>query len=784
MSEGLSQIGRFTSGAAIEALQQLLDVGGGALVITSGLRDLRFSVTRDEVTLEGLGYTVGDPPDLVREFLCALFWEDPSFIVTPPGAVDRHPQAAVVHVSDVEVGALIKELREGCSELGQLQERVPGVEAFVTVKGEPPPPDVTEPSAQLFRALDGQGSQRGGILSVAADEAGIDPIDAAWITADLLDSGQASGSGFSRGLRYAHLGRATARVDGRRSAHFQRLAGQAYLAEGKAQHAIAAYRSCLAVQPEDVASSEGLITAFDKGRQGAEAKRLRKEVTRLYLQWGMPGRAREHMEVLGETSFEQRNLLLECMLRMRDFQSAIELAERLASTMPEQGKEALAARFMEAGASGAPLDRAVALSGFKSGKGLKLVLWLALLVSLLGAGAVGGEYFLRLEYKKAAVVSRERLDQGDFAGARGSFDQLQEWLGQLGGNAPPMSCLSQVAVALTEIDALEADAKLLEASTATLRWKAAGDSQAALEAIKELRSQAKGPALGELLDGRVAEIETYRSKVKAEVESLEQKLISGKLEEALGKAQEIRTTYADAADLWVKSEIGVRLEVRTTAGTDPRLTVGGQDKALSADPNRPGSYQGEVRLRLDPAAVTVITIASPPSHVERKLELRFDDTLTTANLDLLLVEVKTRRDATPPAGAGSPGVFVVEDEQALVYAGRVAKADLVPEDSSPLFEGFSDLVGPNERFVIYLRSEVKFSRFVFTGLELFLEDVASGAQATPRAVAISPLGEVTRPFDKQDGGTVSVPSLSVVEDPAAVVDAVRATLAIMQRELR
>ena len=811
MSAGLSQLGRFTSGAATEALQQMQRAGGGTILITSGLRDLRFSVRGDSVTLEALGYALGNPPDLVREFLSALFWEDPSFILDGPGAVDAHPQAKVVEVNEIVVAELLGELMEGCGELGQLHQRVPGIETLVTVKGEPPPPDVTEPSAQLFRALDGMGAQRGGILSVAADEAGIDPIDAAWIVDDLTSTDQAelksppaplvarrlkraealAGGGFSRGLRYSHLGRAHARVDGRRASHFQRMAGQAYLTEGKSDQAIAAYRSCLAAQSDDVASMEGLITALEKSGQTDDALRLRKEASKLYLQWGMPGRAREHLQVIGDKSFEQRNVLLECMLRQRDFQSAIDLAAGLGNTMPEQGKQALAARFIEAGATGKARERAIGLAGIKSSGGARKVLWLVLLLGLVGAALVGGEIYCRMLFQQASAQSRTHLEAGDFDAARQAFAPLQQLIQQAGGQTPPPPlALSQVAPALDEIDAIEADAALLKAEAATLAWRKRGDTQASLAALQKLLARCQSPAGQARVEAVRAEVEAYRKKVGADVANLEQKVISGKLDEALELAQTLQTQHADAADLWADAEVSVRLEIRTTAGTEPRLQVDGESKPLTPDPERPGSYQGEVRLPLGPRAV-VVTLTSPPNHVERKLELRCDAGLTTSYLDLLLIEVRPLRDATPPPGAGSPGLFVVEDQQALTLAERVARtevgdpnAKLVPEDSTPLFESLRPLLGESQRLVIFLDSEVRFSRLAFKGIEVFLKDVNSGARAQPRSVAISPLGEVTRSLDDQGGGTVTVPNLSAVGDVGAIVDAIKTTLGEMQRELR
>jgi len=798
MSQGLSELGRFSPSAARAALEHLRDAGGGTLTVTSGLRDVRLVVDGGTGRVDALGYALEghEPADLIRELLCALFWEDPSFVVEP--SVAPSPPAGADSISaEAEPGALIDELTQGCDELADLLAKVPGLDSIVAVQGDPPPAELDEPSANLFRAL--EPHPRGGFLLLAAQQSDLDPIDAAWAVLDLLEAGQATvkppplaavlrrlkaaegtvDDGFTRSLRYAHLARGFARGDVARAARYHRLAGQAYLAAGFPHHALANFRAGLALNQEDVTLREGTVQALDAASQPNEARRVRQELIKLYLDWGLAARARAHMEVVGMSSAEERALLLECMLRMRDFEAAADLAAKLAPGMAPTERTALADRFARAGATGRPLDRAISASRLRRLRPLRRALWLLAFVALLGAAALGAEAWLRTRYRVAAAATRAALAEHDFAAARDAWSELRRVRSRIPPWARleqwPLTCLGDVPEVLTRIDDLESDRRRYLASRDVLAWRDAGDTLAARAALEELAAAgAEGGPLAALARERIAELDAYRDEVAGKVELLAGKILAGGsgYQQALDLAHVLDREHADARDLW--ADASIRLVVETTP-LEAALHIDGQE----IPPAGEGHFYVDLPLGAEEPATLLVTA---PDHVAQTAEVVYSESLRSVRLGFDLFAVNQIPLASGPPPGDRPGLHVFEDDglrrevARKIGDGKPVRIDPSADVLAPIAERLT----ARERVSVRIHTSVDVGVFL-ESLEVYLQDLRTppGEQPAPWRVDLS---LIRRPHEEVDGVHV-LADLSCVPNHPALVAAVRELVERMREDL-
>ncbi len=786
----------FSAASGREVLARLRQAGRGAIVVTTGLRDLRLVVEPGGASVEASGAELGPggAAGLARAFLCALFWEDPTalFVASPP---PRKPEAVIEVEGDVQ--ALLGQIDRGLAELADLHAKVHGLDCVVSVHGAPPPEGEEAVAARLFRAV--QAHPKGVLLGHAAGEAGLDALDAAWATFDLLDMGQAVvkrppptvaarrakqaearvEEGLDPPLRCHHLARQLLRSEPRKAAQLNRLAGDGFRADGRHDLAIVAYRAAAAAQPDDVAAREGLVAALAAAGRAGEERHGRQELVRLYSEWGLPSRARSHLERLDDRAPEQRDLLLETMLRGRDFAAAGALVREVAPLLARDARRALAARFAKAGATGAPLRAAVAASGVQALRPLRRLLFALTLLTALAAGLLGAELELRRQWVEVVPAVRADVDARRFAEARGRLGELaaiasqvrlEAWPAQLAPAWPHLT-LAQVPATSAAIDALEADWALLARSRETLAWRSRSDTRAADEALAALRAAARTDALRARVDAARAEVAAYREQVAAQVKVLRDRAAFAS-PDALAGAQRLMREHMDAADLFGDLSVMVRLFV------EPAHAALEQDGRRVETRERDGKEaRWLLPVPLDPALETSL-VAGADGWARQSRTFRLSE-LLEPELRLRLVQIRRDSSLAAPSPPDPGARLAVRDDGRGLAAARQANAR-VPS-SEPAFEPLRERLGPDHRLVIILGLDVNASwgRGYLKWAHMFLEDVGRGARATPRV--LDP-GTIERPLDKA-GDELVVRPVQDAERGRALVEAAAQALDGMLEEL-
>ena len=133
-----SEHGPFTSGAARQALAALRRNRAGALLVTSGHRDIRLVVEAKRVSVEAAGLEFEQADDdaweISRQFLSALFWGNTTYFLDLGGK--PMPNALAIRADAVPDKA-IDLIDEGFRELTDLRQLIPGVDILVSRKGPP-----------------------------------------------------------------------------------------------------------------------------------------------------------------------------------------------------------------------------------------------------------------------------------------------------------------------------------------------------------------------------------------------------------------------------------------------------------------------------------------------------------------------------------------------------------------------------------------------------------------------------------------------------------------------
>lgn len=791
MIQGLAGlIDAFSPATARIGVQALRQTDRGALIVTNGLRDLRLRRTDGGLLLEGVGAPVepGGARELIRQLLCALFWED-AVLLHEPEAEARDGVSALRVAGDPL--PLLDQLEQGFTELGELREKVPAMDAIVAVSGQPPPPADDSATAKLFRAAKGASQVH---LGTVAQQLQLDALDAAWAVSDLLDAGQAVvkrppptlaarrvkmaeelvDEGFSAGLRCAQVARGYVRSDPGRSANWLRRAGEAFHRAGRLDVAAACFRACLEGRSDDLAAREGLAASI--GGRGAEGDRLRAELARSWAGLGMPQRARRHLELLADPTPEQRLQLLEVLLAVEDFEAAADLAARLAPALPPAERAGLADRFALLGAAGAPLEQAIRLSGVQAMRPMARLLKALSALLLVAAALLGLEVHLRGRFAAAGQVAREALARGDLAGARAAFADLEALAARLPA-LPAASCLSRVRPTLEEAADLDADQRLLDERRDVLAWRAAPDVLAADQALGKLLIEAKTDALRRVVTATRAELADYRSHISDEIKRLDDLVLSGKRDDALELARSLVHDHARARDAWGRRDLPLHLTVRPA---DATVTWAGQRlRALVAES---GEYEVRVPLQGPAQRLRVEALG----HLAHERELSFEG-LTSPTLEVELVK-RVRDEMLPwptlPAGAPTSGVVFLEDPVGLARASTVAKGELKPPPGvEPGLALLGEGLSPTQRLIVVVRSDVRQRRVILDTVDLFLEELADPA-APKRVVPVRliPSRVERTPVEHPQGG-FTLPSLSALPNLPALREALLEVVAAMRAEV-
>jgi hypothetical protein len=776
----------FTAAHGRELLGQLRDLGRGAVVLTSGLRDLRLVVGQDEVGLESAGGPLegADARDLIRLFLCALFWEEP--LIAFDADATRREEAPAVRVR-AKAAELLEQVEQGLVELEPLREKVPSLEVLISVSGDPPPSDADAPAARLFRATRATG---GIMLAAAAEAADLDAIDAAWATVDLLEAKQATvkrpsptvamrrlkraeasvEEGLLPGLRQEYLARGYLRSDPKRAASFLRQAGDAHRVAGRADVAVGCYRACLQANPDDVGAREGLVHAHAALARSADLRAARLELIERYAAARLPLRARAHLLELGELNADQQALLLECLLIGGEHDEAAAIVERAAPRMKAEDLAELPGRFARAGARGAAFERVVRASGVTRLRPLRRLLLLCVVLALVGVSLLLLEARVRVMYRAASDAARADLLAGRFEPAKVHFAELAALGSQVGAASWPVaSCLREVPLTLAHIDDLAADQALLDQSHALLRWRAADDVLAADAALEALARRSRTDELKLLVAAERTEIATYRQHVADELKLLQDLVIAGRQKDALAHARQVVDAFQNARDLLADRSIPVRVL------SEPKTAVLNLDGKLVEQLARDAG-EWEVRVRLDgrPIALAVFY----PDHVTQTRELRFQD-LREPEVRFDLIGLHADPSLAWPEGLEGEGVHFVEDARSVAQVRAIAKGPLALEEAATrarLAEALPRLPA-GLRLIVVAVSEPVRKRIQLREVGVLLED--GGRRATPWRLNV---GKLERPWSDEPAGS-TLRDLSQVERFPLIVDALREALGKMQAEL-
>lgn len=632
--------GPFSAGAARQALELIKRNRGGSLLVTSGHQDVRLVVEPRRVSVEGSGGEVsgGDAWSLCRAFLVALFWGDATYYLQLNGKAD--PKAPAIRL-ETQASKVLEALDDGLQELTSLREQVPGVDVLVHVTGEGPPDDVESCAADLFRVLSDQPRH----LGMAAEEAGLDPLDAAWGVSDLLEAEQAgirrapptlsvrrlksaepsTGEGLLPAVRHLHLSRGFSRSDPRRSARHLQEAGASFLHAGLAEDALNSFRKSLELSPKDTGGLEGMVEALDALKQKAEAQTIREQLIQLYRSWHLPSRVLFHLDHLGGLDAQNQQIRLNCLLERRDFSAAIDFAKKLVGGMKAEERYDLARRFCEAGVTGAQRERVLALAGVYRLRWPRRLLLLAASLVFLAGILLTGEVFLRSRYQQAALQTRIDLDSANYAEVDAHWAELRGILAKVPALAklPPGFALREAKQTQSELEQIQADHELLRdpLQREPLSWRSWDLVTEADQALEDLGKRAQSDALRLRVEETRKEIAAYLDEVREEV-----KAFSGltrpasKLSEGLKLLREhrrARELFSDQAVVVVVDVIPVIDGVTLTWKPD-----GAAAQTLSPVSGKRGRY--EARLKLAPDTAGVLS-ASARNHVPREQPIKLTE---------------------------------------------------------------------------------------------------------------------------------------------------------------
>ena len=642
--------GHFSAGSARQALAALRRSRSGALLVTSGHRDVRLVVEARRVSVEGAGLDLDGAEDdaweISRQFLSALFWGEATYFLDLQGKpMSDAPALRANAVPDKAIDLL----DEGFRELTELRSLVPGVDVLVSRKGTPPPPDARSCAAVLYRALTNQPRH----LGSAAKEAGLDPLDAAWAVSDLLEAEAAQikrpaptmavrrlksaepviREGLSPGVRALHLARGYSRSEPRRAAHFLQEAGLAFLRSNQGVEALEMFKQSHEQAPKDLGGLEGMVRALEVVGQKDEARRIREDLVDLYRSWNLPSRTLEHLDALAPLSVEQDLSKLDCLLTRRDFKGALEQARRVFPKLSAGDRIVLARRF---GQSGAPKEiraEAVGLSGAQRLRWPRRVLVLACWILVVGILGLSAEFYARIEFRRAASQTRLALTDLEPRRAGGApvasgakllepwadLERIRSQAAAVADRLPEGAVLREVPPVLAELQAIQDDAGLLQTAEVreALQWQRFDSVRRAKEALDALGATARSAALKRRVALELSQLAAYVEEVDGEIQAFANK------SQALTKlqaGQALLRDHANARERFADKSVVIEIEVLPGARSKATWQVEGQ-AVVSLTPAGPGNFQANLPLR--PGARGILRVSSS-DMVPRQLTFDID----------------------------------------------------------------------------------------------------------------------------------------------------------------
>jgi hypothetical protein len=835
MSDGPKTQGSFTIPAAREALRFLRKKGSGALLVTSGLSDIRLVVEARRVSVEAEGTPLHgeEERDLVRSFLSAVFWEQPTFFLDPGGRATPSAASIVLQASQYEVLNLMD---RGLEELIPVQDRVSGMDLLATVSGDPPPDTTRSPTANLFRVL--ARTPKGGHLGSAAEQARLDVLDAAWSISDLLESNRVvlrrpsapmimrrlmhaeafADRGLLPAARFIHIARGFTRTDTGRAARLFQDAAANFLIGGHADQALQSFRNCLELAADNVAALEGMANALEELGRNAESKRIREKLVKLYLAWSMPSRARQQLERIPQQTAEQRAVLLDCMLRMRDFQSATVLAKRLIPSLPSGEKIELAGRFARFGARGKELDAIVSLCGLHSLGFAKTALKLLTVVAVLLCVILGVEAVVRSRYSAAVDATLPKIAQAEFSTARGDWDDLGGWDAKLGASqaAIPFTSLSKIEAITEGLGQLQQDLEMLRKSKETRellgRWdeltpaRHSADIGADLAALGAI--EAESVQLKERIAKSLGNIDAYRTEAEGLVRAYKE------LAKPLEAAQTLLRDYANVREYSDKPDLfnlsgtpgsglvlSIKVKVAPNEGVMSWRIPPEEKWHRFRNPAQGGAGVDTWAVRLPFASAAegmVLKATHGRGYVGQELLLKIAELdKTVVDLKLMRLSVQNKELSLLPPSDSTVQVVFVETKKGGDWPINFAKHKIVPD---PGFEStdFGPLLTPvlPKGYVVYIEFESHSSQYTKTEIytkqiNIWLHDDQGNEARTRRVdeLGISGRDGLLRPVEEQNPGlgdwiVRSIDGMKNTSRRDRTKEAIVAAVKVMVRELK
>jgi hypothetical protein len=679
--------GPFTAGSARQALAALRRARSGALLVTSGHRDVRLVVESRRVSVEGAGLELDgaedDAWDISRQFLASLFWGDATYFLDLQGKpMTDAPALRANAVPDKAIDLL----DEGFRELTELRSVVPGVDVLVSRKGTPPPPDARSCAAVLYRSLTTQPRH----LGSAAKEAGLDPLDAAWAVSDLLEAEAAQikrpaatmavrrlksaepviREGLSPGVRALHLARGYSRSEPRRAAHFLQEAGLAFLRSNQGNEALEMFKQSHEQAPKDLGGLEGMVRALEVVGQRDEARRIREDLVDLYRSWNLPSRTLEHLDALAPLSIEQELVKLDCLLTRHDFKGALEQARRVFPRVASPERIVLARRFGEFGAPKDIQSEAVGLSGAQRMRWPRRILVLACWLLVVGILAFSVELYGRIEFRRAARQTRLALTdlEPPSAGAApvasggkllepwANFERIGSQTGGVAASLPEGAVLREVPPVLAELQAIQDDAGLLQSSKVrgALQWEQSDSVGLAKDALEALQGMARSAALKRRVDLELEQLAAYVEEVDSEIRAFSNK------SQALTKLQAGQALLRDHRNARERfADKAVVIEVTVLPGERAKATwqVEGSKKVELASSGA-GKFQANLPLR--PGSQGTLRVSSP-DRVPRSLTFDVESLENPERVIELIRCVPLSARVERPKVSQAKGLVVLEE---------------------------------------------------------------------------------------------------------------------------
>jgi hypothetical protein len=741
----------------VARLEVFASTGRGQLVVSDGSIDLKVSAERGVVDMEVDGAPVpqatsGPDKVIVRALLQALFWATPAIDVlgqrgatsgtSPEPAPDR---PRVRYEKPEAPGEICRAFAEEAAKLESVRKKVPTLRV---IAGPTPTTKSGKGGDAVVVKLRAALATKNGEVPLTdwARTENLDPLAVVRALSDLIDAGEAriarkqdpsaasakvssalSGGGLVPGLRLERAARTLAGRDDAIAGKAWLRAGWLRVGSGRYPEAVEDFVQVLSSElgkTEEIAleAREGLVASLDgqvdQARRssqeenpalGADAKRACLELGRAYLGMGLMNRARAAFERSLDDRAAPGSLLelVNAQIAAGQLPRAIERAEALAPRLERDARTALALRFIEAGAKGTTLSRALAFAGVDGQRRTaKVLLGVAAVSLVVGAGLAFHASGLSALAATTNDVARRLAAKGPSPDLSEPFQAVANRYGRL----PAGTIAAERAAHMAE---LVADASELGARRQALLWREAKDAVAARAALKALADSVRSKELRLATKTALANFDGWAESANAEIETLRSLSTSGDAVQSLDTALKVRHDYGPWRDKWRDIPIPLRLE---TNPTDVALEWNGERLA-------PGVSLVYLPIEDGSGDLKVIPASSSFAPLERKVKLN-DGPVLKLVLDHRTKGSEPKRPApvespppvtTPPKDPGSksrikissdPGSPPPPSEEPAPAASRIEVQETPGSALQAALGGSEIKIAPSPGFFEFLSADV------------------------------------------------------------------------------